>query len=809
MSRSLISLINEQPGAVNQKEMLDSFGLLPIEERISHSNRMYGANITPTDLQNAEIERLAQKLSSGSSTGFLKNFTKQGDAGEDEDDPADLEGSIDPSTFDLLSKPRVLVYEGKVTKRNASAFAIQKKSKRHLLLLNDLLLITSAKKSMLSKSEKYIVHAIIPLDEISIRSFWSTECNSSDHSRKSLYSVPVEQVQSDDSRTSGAFEILSNEKSFHFLADTEAEKSTWIETLTLATHAYCGDLLSTRDDLRFPGWQHMRNRSTIVSAVIRGEAQEVAYLLGVDDDCESQMDIDATDNAGMTLLHWAALSGNIRVVEQLVERGASLNSLNNSLSTPLHLAAGSGYGEIAVYLVEMGADTSCKNMADRDAGFNALLYAHKSPSLSVIVETLVTAGCDIGDVDCTGKAAIHHAAERSLMTSLLVLQAHACDPNAVVIQHDTTLSGPPSPTQSPRSPSAVGPTSYSPTALLLACTASPPDAEVIRALLDSGAFPNWKAFFNLNSTGLNGADLLIRNFTQRRAARAGTMGSSVDCSPGAEAAVEVSEFVQECLPCLMELAKKGCRFSNDSLSSLRQSVADAITGAKHYWMYHSVADNEFLAAVDLELVSSSDEGWTNDSASRACLCCGDVFSLTMRRHHCRLCGILCCSACSSKSLPSIGEKKGVRVCDACYNKNMHLFECRRQDMQRMSTAVSSKGVSGDTGSTAPRQESDDSGGASISQPSSPDEGKPKSSLFSWTHTAKAAQAQGGSSQAAAGSRAAGANSAAAEALQMMHARKQKLGELADKASELSEEASEFQNVATQLRKKMQAKNRWL
>lgn len=79
----------------------------------------------------------------------------------------------------------------------------------------------------------------------------------------------------------------------------------------------------------------------------------------------------------------------------------------------------------------------------------------------------------------------------------------------------------------------------------------------------------------------------------------------------------------------------------------------------------------------------------DDSASLQCLLCTEKFTYTLRRHHCRACGILCCDNCSTKRLrlaakgksavgrngtsptpsPSGGKQvDGERVCDGCFNR---------------------------------------------------------------------------------------------------------------------------------------------
>ncbi|XP_043836065.1 lateral signaling target protein 2 homolog [Dromiciops gliroides] len=60
--------------------------------------------------------------------------------------------------------------------------------------------------------------------------------------------------------------------------------------------------------------------------------------------------------------------------------------------------------------------------------------------------------------------------------------------------------------------------------------------------------------------------------------------------------------------------------------------------------------------------------WVPDHACFHCTACQTPFSLTRRRHHCRNCGKIFCSRCSSNSvpLPWFGYMKPVRVCDHCY-----------------------------------------------------------------------------------------------------------------------------------------------
>ncbi|XP_041049316.1 lateral signaling target protein 2 homolog isoform X2 [Carcharodon carcharias] len=67
--------------------------------------------------------------------------------------------------------------------------------------------------------------------------------------------------------------------------------------------------------------------------------------------------------------------------------------------------------------------------------------------------------------------------------------------------------------------------------------------------------------------------------------------------------------------------------------------------------------------------------WIADSACNQCMSCKAPFTIIRRRHHCRNCGKIFCSRCSSHSapLPWYGQMKPVRVCTHCYT--FHLTPC--------------------------------------------------------------------------------------------------------------------------------------
>ncbi len=179
------------------------------------------------------------------------------------------------------------------------------------------------------------------------------------------------------------------------------------------------------------------------------------------------------------------------------------------------------------------------------------------------------------------------------------------------------------------------------------------------------------------------------------------LGSSSDVSGAVvmkETLDEVSDFVQHALPVLMEIVRKGGRYAEESVASLRPSFQDAITTGRDTWNKQVSPPNfaQFLALknentkvlvvrCDVPSLTVAQPSWTADSASPHCLLCVDKFTYSNRRHHCRGCGILCCDLCSMKRMPfkpapgasggnsptpasSSAKPEGSRTCDGCFNK---------------------------------------------------------------------------------------------------------------------------------------------
>ncbi|KIH64390.1 FYVE zinc finger [Ancylostoma duodenale] len=54
-------------------------------------------------------------------------------------------------------------------------------------------------------------------------------------------------------------------------------------------------------------------------------------------------------------------------------------------------------------------------------------------------------------------------------------------------------------------------------------------------------------------------------------------------------------------------------------------------------------------SLQMDISKHTSRTWLDDSAAVNCTSCGKVFSLTVRKHHCRVCGLIFCAPCSSKT----------------------------------------------------------------------------------------------------------------------------------------------------------------
>ncbi len=118
--------------------------------------------------------------------------------------------------------------------------------------------------------------------------------------------------------------------------------------------------------------------------------------------------LDARDGDGMTPLHYAAMGGNVELVNYLIDKGAKIDLKNVQLKTPLHLAALSDRKDVAAALLRRGAALETRD----DYLRTALILCARERGQTATGRVLIEAGADVNAVDKFGSSALELAAWR-------------------------------------------------------------------------------------------------------------------------------------------------------------------------------------------------------------------------------------------------------------------------------------------------------------------------------------------------------------------------------------------------------------
>jgi ankyrin repeat protein len=76
-------------------------------------------------------------------------------------------------------------------------------------------------------------------------------------------------------------------------------------------------------------------------------------------------DVNSKNNYGQTPLHRALGNNAIEIAKLLIDAGADVEAKNNYGLTPLHLASGNNHIEMTEFLLERGADVNAKDKYGR------------------------------------------------------------------------------------------------------------------------------------------------------------------------------------------------------------------------------------------------------------------------------------------------------------------------------------------------------------------------------------------------------------------------------------------------------------
>jgi ankyrin repeat protein len=118
--------------------------------------------------------------------------------------------------------------------------------------------------------------------------------------------------------------------------------------------------------------------------------------------------LDARDGEGMTPLHYAAIGGDEKFIDYLIDKGAKLELKNTRLQTSLHMAAIYDRRDAVAALVRRGAALEAQDDYTR----TPLILCARERGQVATGRVLIKAGADVNAIDKFGDSALSLAAWR-------------------------------------------------------------------------------------------------------------------------------------------------------------------------------------------------------------------------------------------------------------------------------------------------------------------------------------------------------------------------------------------------------------
>ncbi|XP_041458299.1 FYVE and coiled-coil domain-containing protein 1-like isoform X1 [Lytechinus variegatus] len=159
--------------------------------------------------------------------------------------------------------------------------------------------------------------------------------------------------------------------------------------------------------------------------------------------------------------------------------------------------------------------------------------------------------------------------------------------------------------------------------------------------------------------------------------------------------------VEELSRCLEEEKRKSVSLQSE-VTELRNESGNRVTSLEKE-LALAEDDNEQLKKQLVKLIKEKDtlwkrtekleyhrkmkasERWLDDKQVTQCMSCMCEFSLTVRKHHCRLCGRIFCAKCTDFFVLTSHSKKKSRVCEQCYVGHQHSLEAASVNTSIIST----------------------------------------------------------------------------------------------------------------------------
>ena len=176
-------------------------------------------------------------------------------------------------------------------------------------------------------------------------------------------------------------------------------------------------LIAQGADVVRPSLEWSEEYATVISHAAEHNSIEVVEEL-----LQRGASLQAKDYRGFSAIHFAARAGRTKTVLYMLDRDMSLRDAVGQGYTPLHLAAWGGIEKARLFL-EKGADT---NAVDNN-GCTPLHCAAESCSSEVLLELFIERGANVNAADNNGSTALHMAARGNNEDSLAILIEYGGD----------------------------------------------------------------------------------------------------------------------------------------------------------------------------------------------------------------------------------------------------------------------------------------------------------------------------------------------------------------------------------------------
>ncbi|EQC34744.1 hypothetical protein SDRG_07557 [Saprolegnia diclina VS20] len=251
----------------------------------------------------------------------------------------------------------------------------------HVVLFDDVLLVTEAKDKGKSRS-KLVVKHLFPLQLLHVRDLMA----STDY-------IP------------SSFELVHPSKTFTFIARDERAKKEALDALGMAL------ALASNANPSARGWQYQFSTGSLHQCALQGNLKSIELL------ASRRADFDEQDVNGWTPLFYAAVRNHVKVVRLLARLGANVNVVDEFGLGALHYACLYQCPSSVDALLQAGASTNARDVYGRSPLFLCAinedpLLASPLPvdtrAMKLCMELLMAAGVTLESTDDEGLSALEH-----------------------------------------------------------------------------------------------------------------------------------------------------------------------------------------------------------------------------------------------------------------------------------------------------------------------------------------------------------------------------------------------------------------